>query len=287
MAEVFFMIDRLTGDCALFEEAPGPLNGDYSRNDPRNRPLLDPEGWIHLVHFHTRLDNMAVHLDSAVLRNHTKVKAKLGLPVMGVAHSKNIKPVFSARRQYIWLLNHNLGYIPWVKVRVGNNSVSAAYPVQTLPGGRARWISVWADTVSVYLTELVDASDEEVPALNNVEYRVMVFKRQPAPTRDANNLVFPAFDDTNGLVTMAGGRFNADAQYAQVVTGGSPFSVSLGRTMDAKNGAPRMARPDGTVYDQYGTKGLRMTLISGQEYGEKIRYNGSFLTNTITLIQAP
>jgi hypothetical protein len=89
---------------------------------------------------------------------------------------------------------------------------------------------------------------------------------------------------------MAFERFDSSRRYLQVVPGGSPLGLSLGRTIDLNNGAPRAVRPDGTTFDP--VPATLTTRIQGNyqpapAYGASLAYGGSYAGPETVQVQAP
>src|SRR5690606_10480242 len=79
----------------------------------------------------------------------------------------------------------------------------------------------------------------------DVTYTLLILRRPPAASGDT---LFDFNPDT-GVVEMAFGKFRSDRRYLQVVPGGTPFGIPLGRTMHFKNGTFRSVSPSGAVRD--------------------------------------
>lgn len=289
------MADPASGKVALFDEAPG----GGSPSDPtslRNRPLLDPASWLANVYFHSDLDNLEVVSDTSVAVAHAAVT---GTTVSGVsggggsgggAASSGLAASirYGASSATSSLVTHNLGYVPDFLVVVGNKVLFPGMPAQVQADGRGRYVSAYATTTAITLYEWTSVSDQTLPA-TNLTYRVIVFRQQ----RAASGSQLLDFNTATGETTIGKGRFASSRRYLQVVPGGSPFAISYGKTMELRNGAPRIISPDGTVFEPVpaGLKGRWSVTTSSTThngaYGSSMAYSGSFIGPTQIQVQAP
>lgn len=305
MAKWAFMIDPATNNIGLFDE-PVPASSEADYEDPGapcNAPLNDPEGNLAQVYWHIQLDNMEVFRDvSPVTISHPAVPAGATSSGsddntgniagqafgMGSGFDYSFTPI-----DYV-LDTHDLGYEPMAYAAVGTKIISPGYIVQ-VPGtytGAARYVSIWCDTTKVYLREFASRGSA-ILAAQNVNYRVITLRRQRAaegndPPKHID------FNETTGLLKMGDGRFAGDRKYLQVVPGGTPFGLALGRTIDLANGAPRFVAVDGTVYDPVPSTFALSIRIGGATAGGGSasaptpgNYTGSFAGDTVIQVQAP
>ncbi|WP_297105122.1 hypothetical protein [uncultured Devosia sp.] len=280
---IVFMTDPTTGRCALYDE--NGSTGDF--NDPnsaRNAPLNSPASHLDKVYFHSDFDYMEVsHGPTAVTVNHAALS-------IGAAPPGQIFPFgYTTAAADHLLLTHSLGYPPLALVIYDGNVCWPGMPVQADAGGGARFVTAYVTNTELRLYEFASVGSGGLPAVSR-EYTVLVFRAPPAPSGD----VLLDFDPATGVVQMGLGKFDSSRRYLQVVPGGSPFGLSLGRTIDLNNGAPRAVRPDGTSYDPVPS-GLQLGLGRGAMgiadygyvYGASMAYGGSFTGSGSVQVQAP
>lgn len=275
------------GVVAIFDEAPG--GGEPTQLGAlRNRPAADPENWLPNLYFHSSMDMMEVASDDLVTINHGGIDAATGgtteipinsnFDVDGTTVDWELKP-------------HGLPYEPLVMVTLDDDVLAPGYPVQ-IPGttnGSVRYASAFVTSTRVMLREFRSRGAAGLAAASRT-YRVVVFRRAPAPS--GNKLI--DFVASTGILNMARGRFDSTKRYLQVVPGGSPIGFTVGRTMDAQNGAPRFVAPDATVFDPVPNTVKTAIIASGGEfasdttvYGAAMNYTGSFAGGLAVQVQAP
>ena len=262
-----FMADPATGNVALFDEAPG--GGDPA--DPaslRNRPLLD---------------NMEVVSDTTITVSHAAITAASNTTGVELASAFD----YDAGLTDHDLVTHGLGYEPLALVAVGGELLTPGQPVQG-PGttaGTVRYVSPWVTGSKVRLREFGSRGTGGLAAID-IDYRVLVFRQPRGPS--GNRLI--DFDPDAGVLSLGFDRFNSDRRYLQVVPGGTPFGLCLGRTADAKNGAPRFVSADGTIFDPVSSAtkmGIKASSEGSVTYGAAMNYTGSFAGGGAILVQAP
>lgn len=277
-----FMTDEVTGHFALFDLAPG--GGDVEdRNALMHRPLLDPEDWLPNIYIHSALDLMEVESETVVTISHAAIAA--GTNTTGIELASAFD--YGAGLTDHELLTHGLGYEPLVMVVVGTERLTPGQPVQGpgSTGGTVRYVSPHVTSSKVYLREHASRGNSGLAAAD-IDYRVLVI-RQPRPP-SGNRLL--DLDPDTGTISMGFDRFNADRRYLQVVTGGTPFGVCLGRNADAQNGAPRFVSADGSVFDPVPSSvqmGIKAATEGSVTYGSPMHYTGSFSGSGSIQVQAP
>lgn len=285
MAKTFRLFPN--GIAAIFDEADG--GGEITDiTSLRNRPANDPESWLANIYFHSALNHMEVSSDDTVSVSHALIDAATG-PGGEIPLNSN----YDADGTTVdWdVKTHSLGYEPLVLVAVGSNLLMPGYPVQ-VPGttnGSARFVSAYVTTTKVFLREFRVRGSATLAA-QSIDYRIVVFRNMRA---QSGNVLFD-FDPDTGGVSMAKGTFDNSRKYLQVVPGGTPLGLALGRTMDGKNGAYRIIRPDATTFDPvpntvkqgiYATGGTFSsdTLV----YGSAMNYDGTYTGGGSVQVQAP
>lgn len=277
---VVFMTDPVTGRCALYEEPSGSGAADnpYSA---RNAPLNNPASNLAYLYFHSDYDPMEVVSGPTVVGiNHATIAAGTG---PGGAVSVNNGRVYGGYSADHLLLTHGLGYVPDFFLLSGSNVIHPGFPIQyDSADGRARQVTAYATTTQIRLYEVGVQTSTALAGLT-VNYTVLVLKAPPAPTGD----VLLDFNPSTGVVKMARDKFSSDRRYLQIVAGGSPFGLPLGRTIDLANGTFRSVSPDGTIRDVVPST-FRVSFGSGTPtYGPNGNYNGAFTGDPSILVQAP
>ncbi len=284
MSGPVFMADPTLGHCAIFDEAAG--GGDPEDvNSLCNRPLADPETWLGSVYFHSAFDYLEVAFDTTVTVSHGVIGS--GTDALGSGAATQSVYDLDATVVDHDVLTHSLGYEPLVIVGFGDDVLAPGYPVQ-VPGtvnGSVRYVAPYVTSDKVFLREFRSRGSAGLSTIS-LDYRVVVFRQPPVPS--GNNLI--DFDPGTGTLTMGFERFDSSRSYLQVVPGGSPLGLATGRTMDAKNGAPRFVAPDGTSYDPVPSTvkmGIKSSLEGAITYGSSMNYTGTFAGGGAVLVQAP
>lgn len=282
MSGPVFMIDPASGEVALFDEAPG--GGDVEdAGSLRNRPLLDPENWLANLYFHSLLDNMEVVSDTTVTVSHGAIGAASNTTGIELAGAID----YGAGVVDHELVTPALGYEPLVLIAIGDQLLTPGQPVQGpgVTGGTVRYVAPWVTSSKVYLREYGSRGTGGLSALD-IDYRVLVI-RQP---RGRSGSYLADFDPDTGVLELAYGRFRSDRRYLQVVPGGSPFGLCLGRNADAANGAPRFSSADGTIFDPVSSAtkmGIKAAAEGSVTYGAAMDYTGTFTGAGAIQVQAP
>lgn len=233
------MNDPATERFALFEEAPG--GGDFDDpNSNRNRPLNDPVTWLDLVKFHSDFDYYQVHSGpTAVTVNHASV-AGATTTIYNLAGA-----TFARQGQIVTahydLVTHGLGYVPKYMVIMGGKIVAPGTLVQ-VDTARNRNVTPYATTTKIRLYEAAISSASALAAIA-IDYEVLVFKQ---PASDSDHAF--DFDPVTGRFILGYGKFDSDLKMLRKAgASASPFDISLGRTIDIKNGGSRTVLADGTT----------------------------------------
>ena len=280
---IVFMTDPATGRCALYDEN-GTSGALDDPNSARNAPLNNPASHLDKIYVHSDLDYMEVsHGPTVVSVSHAAVS--VGSPPAGQPFRFGYTTAAADRL----LLTHSLGYAPRAMVVYNGNVCWPGMPVQTDVGGGSRFVTAYATSTEIRLYEFASVGSSDLAA-TSLDYTVIVFKDPPSPSGD----ILMDFDPTTGAVQMGRGKFNSARRYLQVVPGGSPFGLALGRTIDLNNGAPRAVRPDGTTFDPVPSSlqlGLSRFGLGGANwgyvYGSSMAYGGSFSGAGAIQVQAP
>lgn len=237
---VVFMNDITTGRVALYEETPG--GGDVTDpNSNRNRPINDPLTWLEYVKFHPDFDYYQVHSGpTTVAINHSAVAGVSGVSV-GVSGLVTRTGNFYSTTHT--LVTHNLGYIPKYMVVQGGRIVAPG-TLLSLTAGQNRNVTPYATTTTINLYETAGVGATTLPALS-LNYDVIVF-RQPV----ADSPYERDFDPVTGRMILGFGKFDSEYKVLRSVGSAgstSPFDISLGPTIDIRNGAVKIVLADGTT----------------------------------------
>jgi len=275
-----FMTDPATGRCALYTE---PVNmGDFDDpNSARNAPLNNPGANLQYLYFHSDYDPMEVAFGpTTVAVSHGTIPA--GSPSGGIAGLNNGR-VFGGYSTSHVLLTHSLGYEPDFFILQGLNAVHPGYPIQfDSADGRSRNVTAYATTSQIILYEYGVQTSNALAGLS-VNYTTLVLKRPPAASGD----ILMDFDPVSGIVKMGLDKFSSDRRYLQIVSGGSPFSLPLDRTIDLANGAPRSVSPDGAIRDVIPASFSISYGYGPPTFGPGGDYNGTFTGSPSIQVQAP
>lgn len=279
-----FKISRSADAVAFFETAPG--GGDPANpSSLRNRPLVDPGNWLGNIIFHSDLDYMEVsHGPTDTTISHAAVAAGTG-PASGLGLNNLL--FYSGVTTTHLLLTHSLGYVPDFLVVANGDTVFGGTSVQRLSDGRTRNVAAYATTTEIRLAERAVQTSSIMPAIS-VTYTIIVFKRPPAPSGNIGFKVDPVVK----RVMMAREKFDSRRRYLQSVAGGTPYGFTAGRTVDLKNGAPRLVDPDGTITDivPAGTAmyfAMTAEPTGSRTYGASQAYDGTFTGSPGILFKVP
>ena len=283
--EKVYMTDPVTGRCALFDE-PVDSGAFDDPNSARNAPLNSPSTNLRHLYFHSDFDYMEV---------------AIGPTVVTVAHAAIAAPPIpaGANAAFRWntatvdrlLYTHNLGYEPIVFIIDSlNNVIWPGMPIQSTIDGGGRYVSVYVNSTEVRMHESSSAGATGLAA-TSIDYTLLIFAATPAAS---GNILFD-FDPVDGTVLMGLGKFDSTRRYLQVISGGSPFAITKGRTIDLKNGALRAVRADGTFFEpvpasiQIGFARIGYGNVGnfGVSYGPSLAYNGSYADPGNILVQVP
>lgn len=233
------MTIRLYADglrCAIYDEAPG--GGDpLDPNSPMNRPAVDPMGWLADLYFHSNFDYYGAPFHSTVTIGHAAVAGTS----QQVAYFTTFEG--QAVRADHLLLNHNLGYVPRFFVHYGNLMIPHGMPVQDEGSGLKRFVTGYATSSQIRLSELAYSSASTLSAASRT-YGAVAFANSEANPFLDQLLIEP------GLVIFGRGRFNLSWPHLRVVgSGESPYAQSLGRSAAIGNGSLRVYPPSGGPID--------------------------------------
>ena len=279
------MTNPATGQVGLFVEN-GTTGTWDDPNASRNAPLITPASFLDKIKFHSDLDFLEVAFAGSGNITHASI-AGTGIPAkFSTAYGTN------AGSDDNIVLTHSLGYEPFALVAVGSNILWPGMPVQIAGAadGGARYAVAYVNTtqLGIYTQATIGGTSLASATLT---YSWLVFKNPPAA---AGNVMFD-FDPATGIVKMGFGKFHSDAPYLQVVSGGSPFNFSQGRTIDLNNGAPKAWLPDGTT-KTFVPSALSGSLphltyagvdLGGSSFGSSMGYGGSYTGPSSVLVQAP
>lgn len=296
MVKWAFMTDPDTGNVGLYDE-PVATGDPADPEAGRNAPLNDPDGNLASLYWHIQCDNMEVLSDTVVTVTHATIPAGSSssggsgggdYPQGGISLGSGFD--YSVTPTDHTLLAHDVGSAPIVLVAVDDQIISPGHIVQVTAGGVARYVSPWVDATNVYLREYASRGTSSTTGFDE-DYRVLVFRPQrPAEGNDPAQLL--DFDPDTGLVKMGDGRWSSEYRYLQVVPGGTPFLLAMGRTLDLDNGAPRYVAADGNIFDTVPSS-MVVTMrigggtISGSNAGTPGNYGGSWTGDEAIEVQAP
>jgi hypothetical protein len=279
MADMFFS-EPDTGVCALFDDPGG--GGQWDDIDaPCNRPAKDPLNWLSHLYFHSELDPMEVAIDTGPITvNHATIPASAvpGYDASAVTGGQTYGGYTASYAVY----THDLGYIPDVLAIVDGDILSPAYPIQSAADGRCRFVSFEATTTQILVHETAMQTGNPLGAIA-VDYAFLILLRPPTPSGN----VLMEFEPGSGLVTLGREKFRSDGKYLQIVSGGSPFALPTGKTLDLANGTFRSVSASGVIRDIVpSTFALSLGALNAQ-FGPSGNYDGSFTGEPVVQVQAP
>ncbi|RYE43603.1 MAG: hypothetical protein EOP24_27650 [Hyphomicrobiales bacterium] len=287
MAKWAFQIDPVTKNIGLYDEpTPAVTESDYANpSAPCNAPLNNPEANLPYVYWHILMDNLEVAFDQTVSISHSAIGTGVDVfdPSAAVQNVYDVDPTIIDHDA----LTHSLGVEPLALVALGDDILTPGYPVQypVTTNGSVRYVCPFVTSSKVYLREFRSRGSAGLSAVS-LNYRILVFRQQrPAAGNVPPKLV--DFDPATGLLTLGDGRWRNDRRYLQVVSGGTPFGLALGRTMDAANGAPRIVAPDGTVFDPVPSSVCQRFTNGNPPWGAPMTYDGTFTGGGAVQVQAP
>lgn len=156
------------------------------------------------------------------------------------------------------LVNHNLGFIPFVIVNFNGTTVAPGIPIQAL-GNSLRLLTVVVTTTQVKFIERVLASTTDLPG-GTFEYDVLVFNVPATGNNDFDLNLEP------GTAYFKCGQFDSTKRYLRVADSeDTEFRFWHGKTIDLANAVARFGITPSTVLDD-------ATFVSTPAYN----YDGSF-----------
>ena len=277
---IVFMTDPDTGRCALYEE-PTTTGSADDPNSARNAPLNSPSDNLQYLYFHSDYDPMEVAIGPVdVTVNHGSIAASSASG--GDVGTITTGQVYGGYTSDYAVYTHGLGYIPDFLAVVGSDIMHPGYPVQFASDGRCRFVTFYATTTEIRAYEFAIQTASTLSAVS-VEYSLLILRPPPAPSGN----VLMDFDPDTGIVTMGKGKFSSDRKYLQIVTGGSPFALPTGKTVDLDNGTFRSVAADGTLRDIVPSSFGISFGAYGSQSGGPGNYGGSFTGETVIQVQAP
>jgi hypothetical protein len=273
------MTDPATGRVALYSEN-GTSGSAEDPNSTRNLPLNNPASYLNNIKFSTELDFLEVAFAGSGTITHASIAG------IAAAAGQAAPFAYDAGSDDNLLLTHSLGYSPFALVALGSNILWPGMPVQVLgdASGGARYATAYVNSTQLRIATTATIGGTTLPSFA-ATYSYLVFKKPPA----ASGNILIDFDPATGIVSMGLGKFSSDKPYLQIVSGGSPLGLSMGRTIDLDNGAPKAWRPDGTTFAPVPA-GLATYLDHasyGSVSGSSMAYGGSYAGPSSIQVQAP
>lgn len=282
-----FMADAPSGgNVAIFSEN-GTSGDPTDPNSTRNLPLNNPATYLDLLKAHSGVDHFEVVAAGTKTVHYAQING-LGTPTgLSEAYGDD------AGDQDDIVIAHGLGYAPLVIAAIGGNALTGSgLPIQTDAFGGARYATISADNTNVYISVFSTIGSANLAAIDiDVDY--LVLADPPAATGD----ILVDWNTAGDGVWQGGfGKWRSDAPYMQVVLGGSPLGMLLGRGIDGDNGAFKAWRADLSSFAPVPS-GLAFYLImqsfgmsfAGQQIaGGALDYGGSYAgPDGAVLVQAP
>lgn len=194
-------------------------------------------GWLSNVYFHSNFDYYGAPFHNTATIGH----AALAGASTQVAYFSTFEGQ-SARYDHL-LLSHSLGYVPRFFIHYGGLMIPHGTPVQDEGDGRKRFVTGYATSTQIRLSELAYSSAFTLSAVSRT-YGAVVFANSEANPFLDQLLIEP------GRVIFGRGKFNLSWPHLRVVgSGDSPYAQSLGRTAAVGNGSLRVYPPNSGVVD--------------------------------------
>lgn len=132
---------------------------------------------------------------------------------------------------------HNLGFIPYGVLLVGNTQIPTGEPIQG-SSSAARQVALGIDTNTVWIREFWNYRNL---AAISITFRAILFK--PAPTTVTTRMV----DESTSRIIYGKGSFDTNNDYIKSAPSSPDFWMTRGRTIDTTNGGYCGVRPNGEV----------------------------------------
>lgn len=224
---------------AIYEEASG--GGDpINPNSQMNRPVVNPNGWLNNIYFHSNFDYYSTRFFQTTTISHAAVAGRT--TAIGAINSFAGQ---STTANHL-LVQHNLGVVPKFFLVYNGRMIPHGTPIQRPAEGRARFVSGYATTSQIRLFERAFSSATALPAVS-YNYQTMVFSPSVADPLLDQLLISPA------NVVFGQGKFRMEWPHLRVVgSGESPFAQALGRSAAIGNGAIRVWPPNSNSPIDFG-----------------------------------
>lgn len=238
------------GVFAIFEE-PNTTGARTDIDAARNAPAKFPADNLDKVRFHVDFDYYQVALGPTdVTVSHASVASAstdIDLPSGYTTIIRSGQIVATS----IDLVTHSLGYIPAYMVISGGEIIAPGTVIQTQTSPtRIRTVTPYATTTKIRLYDVGISGSSSLSSLSK-DYTVLVFR---APIEDSDQLM--SFDPDTGRVILGLGKFDSSLKMLrQAGAGDSAFDISLGRTIDIRNGRARTVLATGTTTTEAGYSG--------------------------------
>lgn len=220
----------------------------YETNGPNEGPLHEPLEHLSATYYHSDFDYLEVAFRGSRAVSHasrahsgyaTNSGTVAGVTVDVQPSSWRSSPVVATHTLY----THNLGYAPFVLVRLGNEIITPGYAVQVDNDNGVRLLTVIVTTTQVLLRETVWTWSGTLAALSRTYDIIGIAKgEESAPTT--------LIELGAGYATLGGARIDSSRRYLRAaISGEDQFRVANGKTADAANGVVRTITPLGTARD--------------------------------------
>lgn len=239
------------GIFAIFEE-PNTTGARTDIDAARNAPAKFPADNLDKVRFHVDFDYYQVAVGPTdVTINHASVAGTSTAVVSFWGGTGQVVRQGQIVSTHVDLLTHDLGYIPAYMVISGGEIIAPGTVVQTQTSPtRIRTVTPYATTTKIRLYDVGISAASALSSLSK-DYTVLVFR---APIEDSDQLM--SFDPDTGRVILGLGKFDSDLKMLrQAGAGDSAFDISLGRTIDIRNGRARTVLANGTTTTEVGYSG--------------------------------
>lgn len=188
--------------------------------------ITNPHGNLDDIYWHSSLDYFEIAYDRTI----------------SVALPSRSAPPGSATHS---LPDHNLGFLPFGVLIVGNTQIPTGEPIQGASAA-ARHVALGVDSTNVWIRE---AWNYAYLAGTTISFRAILF-RPAGQTPTATML-----EESPNRVAYGRGKFSTDKSYLKSSPSAPDFWMTRGRTIDTIYAKYRGVRPNGAVREFNGYSG--------------------------------
>ena len=206
--------------------------------------FTDPLNHLGSVYFHSDLSYLRIYYDET---------RTLNLPSRSSSWGYEDHNIFPA---------HNLGFMPWAILLVGNSQYPTSHPVQIVGNeGSGRYISLTVTATTVAIRSTYHTTAGHSVGATSLSCRAILLG--PASGSDPG---YAARFYPSGRLTLGEGKFDTGLNYLRRNDTTPDFWATSGRTIDTKTGGARFVKPNGETLNVQGYSG---SFVGTQFFGIK------------------